>query len=80
MATGDIHAVLYPVPKNWHVDLAESLASGDPDHAEKHMRHHIGFRSDKFNDSVKEVLRRGRAELLKILMQGKDEPEDETGG
>lgn len=79
MATGDIHAVLYPVPRNWHVDLAESLACGDPERAEKHMRYHVSFRGDKFNDSVKEVLRRGRAELLNILMQGKGESEDEAG-
>ena len=76
MATGDIHAVLYPVPKNWHVELAESLASGDPDRAEKHMRYHVSFRGDKFNDSVREVLRRGRAELLEILMQGKGETDE----
>ena len=76
MATGDIHAVLYPVPKNWHIDLAESLASGDPERAEKHMRHHVSFRKDKFNDSVREVLRRGRAELLEILVQGGSGAED----
>lgn len=75
MATGDIHAVLYPVPKNWHIDLAESLASGDPDRAERHMRYHVSFRGDKFTDSVKEVLRRGREELLEILMRNKVEPE-----
>lgn len=76
MATGDIHAVLYPVPRNWHIDLAESLAAGDPDRAEKHMRHHVSFRTDKFNDSVREVLRRGRAELLEIMMQDGSEAEE----
>lgn len=77
MATGDLHAVLYPVPKNWHIDLAESLASGDAERAEKHMRHHVSFRGDKFNDSVKELLRRGQAEFLDILMQrGENEVAD----
>ncbi len=75
MLTGDIHAVLYPVPKNWHGDLAESLASGDPDGAEKHMRQHVSFRGDKFSDSVREVLRRGRSELMEILLRSGGEAE-----
>lgn len=76
MISGDFHHVKYPVPGNWHGELAEALASGDPDVAERRMRVHIYFRVDKFGDSVREVLRRGRAEYLEIMLRNKGGSEE----
>lgn len=72
MISGDFHAVMYPVPRNWHGELAEALSGGDPDAAERQMRIHVDFRHDKFGDSVREVLRRGRAEYMEILIHSKN--------
>lgn len=76
MVSGDFHAVMYPVPRDWHIRLAEGLASGDPDEAERCMRTHICFRSDKFGASVREILRRGKAEYLEILLRKKNGAEE----
>lgn len=76
MVTGDLHAFLNPVPKNWHLDLIDALNTGDPDHAERQMRIHLNFRSDQFKGTVEELLRRERAELYEALLRGKGDAGD----
>lgn len=76
MIAGDTHAELFPVPSGWHTMLVERLASGDPEAACHAMREHLRRNSDpeQVEDSVKEVLRRGRSELIdRMLIQ--DDPD-----
>ena len=35
------------VPPDWHQTLIDALCSGDPDQAERAMRHHVRFRADE---------------------------------
>lgn len=72
MIVGLINNAIFPTVKNWHGTLAESLASGDPDVAERAMRTHVVFLTDKSRNSVEEILRRGKRELMDFMLVGKE--------
>ena len=66
----NMNSTLYPHPKGWHTQLTEALNSGDPETAEKVMRTHILYRSEKNQESIHEVLKRGREELIDAILDG----------
>lgn len=72
MLAGDVNAILFPVPIGWHAMLMEALGSRDPDVAERAMRKHVAFNSDKIDASVKEVKSRGAAELIGRMLKQKE--------
>lgn len=77
MLMGLANKSIFPSPKNWHAILAESLTSGDPEEADRAMRKHVVFLTDKSHSSVEEILRRGKRELMEFMMAGKETDDDE---
>ena len=75
MLVCNVNTALFPNPKGWHVQLTTALNSDDPDAAEKEMRYHVQYNREKNSDSVREVLRRGRMQLLESIMGGLGEAE-----
>lgn len=77
MLVCNMNSTLFPNPKGWHVQLATALNSGDPDHADREMRRHVLFNSEKSSESVKAVLSRGREELIDTILNGTETDEEE---
>lgn len=77
MLVCNVNSALFSNPKGWHVKLATALNSGDAETAENEMRAHILYNSEKSRDSVREVVRRGREELIDSILNG-SKPEDDA--
>ncbi len=68
----NVNTALFPNPRGWHAQLASALNRGDPDAAEREMRSHVQFNREKNQESVREIIRRGRAELYDSIMDKSD--------
>lgn len=72
MLVAVVNNTIFPPVKNWHGMLVASLVSGDPEEADRAMRKHVKFLTDKSHNSVEEILRRGKRELMEFMMAGKE--------
>lgn len=72
MLVCNMNSTLFPNPKGWHVQLAEALNGGDPEAADKAMRNHVLYNSEKSRESIREMLKRGREELIGTILDGSD--------
>ena len=69
---------IFSKAKDFHGTLMVGLMSGDPDEAERAMRTHVDFLTDKYGDSVDEILRRGKKELMRLMVAGRDAGDDQA--
>lgn len=69
----NLNSALFSNPPGWHAKLADALNSGDPEAAEREMRNHILYNSDKNSLTIEEMKRLGSAAFLESITEGADQ-------
>ena len=50
-------ALIFPVPEHWHNQLVKAIAARDPDLAVAEMRRHVRYNTDKYRETLKDLIR-----------------------